>query len=73
MDRLRARALLGGQRIELSDSGRQTHSRSLVNGVRVAHSAALARLEDARLEPALAQVRMMYDQRIRSYKRGASV
>jgi len=37
--------------------------------VRVAHSAALAGLEGTRLAPALAQVRMLYELCIRSYKR----
>jgi hypothetical protein len=40
--------------------------------VRVAQSAAVAGLEHAKLEPALARVRTRYEHRIRSYKRSKS-
>jgi len=70
IDRLRARALLGDQLVELTDSDREWVWRSLLNGVRVAQSVALAGLEGAQLIPALAQIRTIYEHRIRSYKRG---
>ena len=63
---------MGEERGELTDSDREWVWRSLLTGVRVVQSAAMAGLERGQLEPALAQVRTLYEHRIRSYKRGKS-
>src|SRR5258706_6500449 len=52
---------------------RQPRSHSLLTRVHVAQSAALARLEDARLDPALAQVRMLCELSSQSCTRGGTV
>ena len=71
-DELGARARVGDQFDAITDSDRAWVWRSLVYGVRVAHSAALAGLEHARVEPALAQVRTVYELRMQGNKCGAS-
>ncbi len=63
-----ARMQLGDHRIELAESECQTHSRSLLTGVRIARLAALAGLDDARLASARTQVRMLCEQHTRSSK-----
>lgn len=69
VDRLRARALLGDQLVELGDGEREWVWRSLLNGIRIQQSAALAGLNSAEIATALANVRAAYERRISTYKR----
>ena len=55
--------------VELCDGEREWVWRSLLNGIRIQQSAALAGLNSAEVAAALANVRTAYERRISTYKR----
>jgi hypothetical protein len=68
MDHLRAKALKGDPLAQLTDREREWVWRSLLKGVRRAETQALADLDDAQLQKALARVKRWYQARIDQYK-----
>ena len=67
-DALRAKALQGDRLRDLADAEREWVWRSLLKGVRRAEAVRLAGLRADQVDPAVAQIRRLYQQRIDHYK-----